>query len=121
MRALHKLAAIGAIAFSLMLTTSHKTMAQDDGYVSDQEFYDDLQPYGTWVQDDTYGDVWIPDVDGDFSPYSTNGYWAQTDYGTTWVSDYPWGWATFHYGRGRYDDYYGWERGPGPRMGTCMG
>jgi len=101
------------MAFLLMLMVPHKSMAQDGGYVSDQEFYDNLQNYGTWVQDDQYGNVWVPDVDGDFRPYATNGYWVQTDYGTTWVSDYPWGWATFHYGRWRYDDYYGWEWIPG--------
>jgi len=113
MKTLNKLFATDAIVFLLMLMAPHKSMAQDDGYVSDQEFYDELQQYGTWVQDDQYGDVWVPDVDGDFRPYATNGYWMQTDYGTTWVSDYPWGWATFHYGRWRYDDYYGWEWIPG--------
>jgi hypothetical protein len=113
MKTLNKLFATGAMVFLLMLMAPHKSMAQDDGYVSDQEFYDELQQYGTWVQDDQYGDVWVPDVDGDFRPYATNGYWIQTDYGTTWVSDYPWGWATFHYGRWRYDDYYGWEWIPG--------
>lgn len=113
MKTLNKLFATGAMVFLLMLMAPHKSMAQDNGYVSDQEFYDELQQYGTWVQDDQYGDVWVPDVDGDFRPYATNGYWVQTDYGTTWVSDYPWGWATFHYGRWRYDDYYGWEWIPG--------
>ena len=113
MKTLNKLLATGTMALLLMLMAPHKSMAQDDGYVSDQEFYDELQQYGTWVQDDQYGDVWVPDVDGDFRPYATNGYWVQTDYGTTWVSDYPWGWATFHYGRWRYDDYYGWEWIPG--------
>jgi len=36
-----------------------------------------------------------------------------TDYGNTWVSDYSWGWAPFHYGRWYYDDYYGWTWIPG--------
>jgi len=112
MRTLNKLIATGFMAFLLMLMAPHKSMAQE-GYVSDQEFYDNLSQYGTWVQDDQYGDVWVPDVDDDFRPYATNGYWVQTDYGTTWLSDYPWGWATFHYGRWRYDDYYGWEWIPG--------
>jgi hypothetical protein len=31
-----------------------------------------------------------------------------TDYGWTWVSDYPWGWAPFHYGRWDYDNNNGW-------------
>ena len=95
-----------------MLFAPNKSKAQGQ-YISDQEFYDALQPYGTWVQDDYYGDVWVPNVDQDFRPYATNGYWAQTEYGSTWVSDYPWGWATFHYGRWHYDDYYGWEWIPG--------
>jgi len=111
MRTLNKFFTICAMAFLFMLMAPHKSMAQ--GYVSDQEFYDNLQNYGTWVQDDQYGNVWVPNVDSDFRPYATNGYWVQTDYGTTWVSDYPWGWATFHYGRWRYDDYYGWEWIPG--------
>jgi hypothetical protein len=29
-------------------------------------------------------------------------------YGWTWVSNYAWGWAPFHYGRWDYDNYYGW-------------
>ncbi len=103
---------ISMFALAFMLFVPNKGKAQD-GYISDQEFYDQLAPYGTWVQDDYYGDVWIPNVDEDFRPYATNGYWAQTEYGNTWVSDYPWGWATFHYGRWHYDDYYGWEWIPG--------
>ncbi|HYK77827.1 MAG TPA: DUF6600 domain-containing protein, partial [Daejeonella sp.] len=77
--------------------------------VSLQVFYDNLQPYGQWVNDPQYGYIWVPgNVDPGFQPYATNGYWIQTQYGNTWVSDYPWGWATFHYGRWFYDDFYGW-------------
>jgi len=115
MRLFKKILGIALLGFSLSIAASQKIMAQDEGsYVSDQEFYDDLQPYGTWVSDPQYGNVWIPDTqDDNFRPYATNGYWAQTEYGSTWVSNYPWGWATFHYGRWRYDDYYGWEWIPG--------
>jgi len=113
MRTLHRIFTITVFALAFMLFVPDKSKAQDGGYISDQEFYDQLAPYGTWVQDDYYGDVWIPNVDQDFRPYATNGYWAQTEYGNTWVSDYPWGWATFHYGRWHYDDYYGWEWIPG--------
>jgi hypothetical protein len=113
MRSLNRIFTISMLAFAFILAMPKITKAQDDGYISDQEFYDQLAPYGTWVQDDYYGDVWIPNVDQDFRPYATDGYWAQTEYGSTWVSDYPWGWATFHYGRWHYDDYYGWEWIPG--------
>lgn len=71
-------------------------------------FYDALSPYGTWVDYQNYGYVWMPNTDSDFSPYVTSGHWVFTDDGWTWVSDYPWGWATFHYGRWDYDDVYGW-------------
>ena len=80
---------------------------------TDQVFYDELSPYGTWVNYPDYGYVWVPDAGSDFRPYATNGYWTYTDYGWTWVSNYIWGWAPFHYGRWFYDDYYGWAWVPG--------
>jgi hypothetical protein len=76
--------------------------------VSYQVFYDQLSPYGQWLNYPNYGNVWIPDAGPDFSPYSTNGYWVHTRYGWTWMSDYSWGWAPFHYGRWDYDSFYGW-------------
>ncbi|MBS1520378.1 MAG: hypothetical protein JST50_05240, partial [Bacteroidetes bacterium] len=112
MKSLNKIWGIGLLVMLLSLVVPGKSMAQG-GYISDQEFYDQLGPYGTWVSDPDYGEVWVPDVDGDFRPYATRGHWVVTDYGNTWVSDYEWGWAPFHYGRWRYDDYYGWEWIPG--------
>jgi hypothetical protein len=47
------------------------------------------------------------------------GHWAYTDYGWTWVSDYEWGWAPFHYGRWDRDDYYGWFWVPGHEWGPA--
>jgi hypothetical protein len=113
MKFINKICGISLIAFLIMLAAPNMSKAQEGGYVSDQEFYDELDPYGTWVDDPQYGNVWIPDADDNFRPYATRGHWVVTDYGNTWVSDYPWGWATFHYGRWRYDDYYGWEWIPG--------
>ena len=77
-------------------------------FVSFGVFYDELSPYGMWVNYPPYGFVWIPDSDPDFSPYASAGYWVYTDDGWMWVSDYPWGWAAFHYGRWDYADPYGW-------------
>ncbi|TAK64787.1 MAG: hypothetical protein EPO24_03035 [Bacteroidetes bacterium] len=85
----------------------HEINAQQ-GAVSFQLFYDELSDYGMWVDYPNYGYVWIPDGYPGFTPYATDGHWVFTDDGWTWVSDYPWGWATFHYGRWDYDDYYGW-------------
>jgi len=82
-----------------------------------QIFYDDLTPYGNWVDNSDYGYVWSPDVYSGFSPYSTNGHWIYTYAGWTWVSDYSWGWAPFHYGRWFYDRNYGWLWAPDSEWG----
>ena len=95
-----------------------KACAQQ-GPVSFQLFYDELSPYGMWVDYPNYGYVWIPDAGSDFSPYSTNGHWIFTDAGWTWYSDYPWGWAPFHYGRWDYDDSYGWFWVPDDEWGPA--
>src|SRR5450759_628114 len=89
------------------------------GSVSYQLFYDELSPYGMWVDYPNYGYVWIPNGDPEFSPYVTAGYWVFTDDGWTWVSDYPWGWAAFHYGRWDYDNVYGWFWVPDDEWGPA--
>ena len=78
-----------------------------------RDFYDDLRPYGRWMNYPEYGQVWAPNAGPDFMPYSTNGYWTYTNYGWTWVSDYAWGWGPFHYGRWFFDDRAGWLWRPG--------
>ena len=78
-----------------------------------QTFYDELSPYGFWVNNPTYGYVWTPNVGPDFSPYYSNGQWVYSTYGWTWSSNYSWGWAPFHYGRWLQDPMYGWEWVPG--------
>ncbi|MCI0391054.1 MAG: hypothetical protein MOB07_20095 [Acidobacteria bacterium] len=76
-------------------------------------FYDDLAPYGTWLQIDGYDWVWTPHgIHVGWRPY-TYGYWVYTDYGWTWVSRYRWGWAPFHYGRWFYHGRHGWVWVPG--------
>jgi hypothetical protein len=92
-------------------------MATTQVTVTYQVFYDELNPYGAWVDHPDYGYVWIPDIGSGFTPYSTNGYWLYTDAGWTWVSNYPWGWAPFHYGRWFYDPMYGYAWVPGYEWG----
>jgi hypothetical protein len=101
-----------------LLLSPQQTRAQGAG-VSFQVFYDELSPYGEWVEYPGYHYVWIPDAGPDFSPYATEGHWVYTDYGWTWISDYSWGWAPFHYGRWFYDDYYGWMWVPGRHWGPA--
>ncbi len=107
-------AAILTGACILLITASSKRASAQPGVtVSFQTFYDDLSPYGQWVNDPQYGNVWVPDEGNDFRPYYSRGHWALTDYGNTWVSDERWGWATYHYGRWTYNPYYGWIWVPG--------
>ena len=92
--------------------TDSSVIQDPDTTVTYQTFYDELSPYGKWIDYPGYGYVWSP-ADADFRPYYTNGYWNYTDMGFTWVSDYPWGWAPFHYGRWFYETGYGWLWVPG--------
>jgi len=76
--------------------------------VSFDFFYDTLAPYGEWSNVEGYGYVWRPaDVAADWAPY-TDGYWAYTDAGWTWVSYEDWGGITYHYGRWIVVRGYGW-------------
>ena len=102
------------------LLMNQKTQAQRGGAVSFQYFYNELSPYGNWTSHPRYGSVWTPyDVGRNFQPYGTDGRWVMTEFGNTWVSDFPWGWATFHYGRWFYDDYIGWAWVPGYEWGPA--
>lgn len=77
------------------------------------DFYQPLEPYGTWVSVGSYGRCFHPTrVAADWRPYSL-GHWEYTDVGWYWVSDEPFGWATFHYGSWVNDPQIGWVWVPG--------
>jgi hypothetical protein len=86
-------------------------------YVSrDMVGYEDLDDYGDWQVDASYGPVWYPrSVSSDWAPYRTGRWeWVQP-WGWTWIDESPWGFAPFHYGRwanqgGRWGWYPGTER-----------
>jgi uncharacterized protein DUF6600/FecR-like protein len=85
-------------------------------YVSEDVIgYEDLDEYGSWRPEPTYGYVWYPrTVVVGWAPYRY-GHWAWIEpWGWTWVDDAPWGFAPFHYGRWVYSSY-GWGWCPGPR------
>ncbi len=109
---LSSLLTVTFLSILFVVSAGNKARAQDVT-VSYQTFYDELSPYGQWVYDPEYGNVWVPNEDGDFRPYGSRGRWAMTEYGNTWVSDDPWGWACYHYGRWTYNNYYGWIWVPG--------
>ena len=87
--------------------------------VSVNFFYDNLNG-GNWYEVADYGYVWQPDAatNADWRPY-TDGYWAYTDVGWTWVSYEDFGWATYHYGRWIRLEDYGWCWVPGYEWGPA--
>src|SRR5260221_205356 len=84
-------------------------------YVSqDISGVEDLDRYGQWINDPSYGEVWSPRVAVDWAPYR-DGRWVSDDYyGWTWLGYEPWGWAPYHYGNWFYGSS-GWCWYPGPR------
>jgi hypothetical protein len=76
--------------------------------------YSDLDDYGTWNEEPTYGSVWYPNsVPVGWAPYSY-GYWNWVGpWGWTWIDYSPWGFAPYHYGRWMYGGgRWGWCPGP---------
>jgi hypothetical protein len=84
-------------------------------YVSrDVVGYQDLDQYGDWRDDPSYGHVWYPNQVGPgWAPYH-EGHWDWiAPWGYTWVDDSPWGYAPFHYGRWvNVGGRWGWIAGP---------
>src|SRR5438552_3822646 len=98
--------------FALLLPAAR--LAEADSEVSVDFFYNNLSG-GNWIEVGDYGYGWQPDVavsDSNWRPYS-DGYWAYTDVGWTWVSYEDFGWATYHYGRWARLTDYGWVWFPG--------
>jgi hypothetical protein len=109
-----------AATLSVCSLTPKMAVAQDQPPVTLQTFYDQLSPYGQWVNYPPYGSVFIPNAGPGFIPYSTAGHWEFTEqYGWTWASDYQWGWACFHYGRWNFDPSYGWFWVPDTQWGPA--
>ena len=78
-------------------------------------FYTKLESYGDWIETGDYGYVFHPreaESSRTWRPY-TNGRWVYTDVGWTWISEEPFGWATYHYGRWTRLRGIGWVWVPG--------
>ena len=76
-------------------------------------YSDDLDDHGEWVDVPDVGWCWRPrGVVADWRPY-WQGRWGAYDGGMTWVSDDPWGYVTFHFGRWGWHSGWGWYWMPG--------
>jgi hypothetical protein len=90
-----------------------------DGEVDGDFFTENLDPHGTWVEVADHGICWRPSgVDEGWRPYS-DGYWAYTDSGWTWVSYEPFGSIVYHYGRWLKMVDGGWVWVPGREWGPA--
>ncbi len=98
---------IAALGLSAVNVTRAQSVA-----VNFNLFQRELAPHGRWVTNPRFGEVWIYNDPG-FKPYYSDGHWEYTDYGWSWVSDFNWGWAPFHYGRWEHDPGFGWMWIPG--------
>jgi hypothetical protein len=78
-----------------------------------QPYYPELSASGSWSYVDDYGYVWQPTgVGSDWKPYY-DGYWGYGPHGYFWISNEPWGWAPYHYGRWSWIGGRGWCWSPG--------
>ena len=76
-----------AAAPSLKMQQVSDTDDESDEYADNDpsaltDFQEPLAPYGMWIDDGTYGTVWVPDVTvvgGDFAPYQSAGHWVLDD------------------------------------------
>ncbi|MBM4274670.1 MAG: hypothetical protein FJ134_09475 [Deltaproteobacteria bacterium] len=76
-------------------------------------FYEELSPYGQWVDYGNHGPVWVPTrVSENWRPY-LDGRWVPTDDGWVFETNEPWGWATYHYGNWMPTQEHGWAWVPG--------
>jgi hypothetical protein len=92
--------------------------SQSETYVNpDIPGVQDLDANGQWQTDDDAGPIWYPTtVAVGWVPYRY-GHWGWAEpWGWVWISDEPWGFAPFHYGRwALVRNRWGWV--PGPRRG----
>ena len=80
-----------------------------------QIFFAELSRFGEWFETRDYGFVWQPmtlETNPEWRPY-TRGRWVNSDQGWTWLSEEPFGWAVYHYGRWVLLAQHGWVWVPG--------
>lgn len=105
----------------LALLVPTASRARGETEVSVDFFYNNLGDDGSWIEVGDYGYCWQPSVavsNAKWRPYS-DGYWAYTDVGWTWVSNEDFGWATYHYGRWAHLQDQGWVWVPGHEWGPA--
>jgi hypothetical protein len=110
---------LAVAVLALVFPAPRQAEARTD--ISIDFFYDNIGDDGNWIEAGEYGYCWQPSVavsNTSWRPYS-DGYWAYTDVGWTWVSYEDFGWATYHYGRWVRLKGRGWVWAPGREWGPA--
>lgn len=94
--------------------TPDTTPGESPPVVGYDSFYDSLAAYGAWFETPDYGYAWQPAAACavGWRPY-LDGRWVCTNHGWTWLSNEPFGWACYHYGRWALLRDRGWIWVPG--------
>jgi len=74
-----------------------------------EEYEEELDQNGQWVNERPYGNVWVPNVSyADWRPYLYGRWVWYPVIGWNWVSSESWGWSVYHYGRWHWRFGLGW-------------
>jgi hypothetical protein len=103
-----------AVTQRIAMTTPRVNVAPQVSAPRDHSlFYEQLAPYGRWMDVSGYGYCWRPTLTtARWKPY-VDGCWVWSSMGWTWQSNEPFGWATYHYGRWVNLSRHGWVWVPG--------
>jgi hypothetical protein len=96
------------------------TAERDDRYTPPARYvstyitgYEELDQYGYWSNDPTYGNLWFPrQVPIGWTPFRHGRWQYIRPWGWTWIDAAPWGFAVSHYGRWTHvNGRWGWWPG----------
>jgi hypothetical protein len=72
-----------------------------------------LYTYGGFFPCAGFGNCWRPyGVGAGWSPFSSGFWFADPQFGMSFIGNQPWGWTPYHYGSWLFDPVYGWGWNP---------
>ena len=99
------------------LSAGYVNTESDQVGVASDDFYnsESLNKHGRWLKLDKLGASWQPtNVPSGWCPYTNGSFQYSEDCGWTFISQEPWAWACYHYGRWtRVQSGCGWAWVPG--------
>ena len=109
--ALQGAAGQGGVSMGLVDNESDEVGVESDDFYNSES----LNSNGKWIGVGKYGRCWQPtNVASGWAPYTNGSFQNCDDCGATFVSDEPWAWACYHYGRWLKVSYgCGWAWVPG--------